>query len=223
MAPYYLLMQLPGDDDLAYLILQPFTAATRPNMVSFLVAKSSLADYGDMISFELPRDSFVDGPGQVGARINQNPEISREFTLLGQQGSQVIQGNMLVVPIEESVVYFQPVYLAARGTGTGNDITALPEFKFAIVVFGDTIVMRESLAESLMAVFGGSTVDPDDPDLPEEILEAVAELMSRAEAAFERADSALRGADLAEFQRQVAIARNLIAQANQLIAEATGA
>ena len=221
MAPYYLLMQLPGDEELSYLILQPFTAATRPNMVSFLVARSSLSDYGDMISFELPRDSFVDGPGQVGARINQNPEISREFTLLGQQGSQVIQGNMLVVPIEESVVYFQPVYLAARGTGTGNDITALPEFKFAIVAFGDTIVMRESLAEALMAVFGGSTVDPDDPELPEEILEAVAELMARAEQAFELADTALRDANLAEFQRQVAIARNLIAQATQLIDEAT--
>jgi uncharacterized protein len=230
MVPYYLLMQLPDDEDISYLILQPFTAATRPNMVSFLVAKSTFVDYGEMVSFELPRDSFVDGPGQVGARINQNPEISREFTLLGQEGSDVIQGNMLVVPIEESLIYIQPVYLSARATGTGNDISALPEFKFAIVVFGDRIVMRETLAQSLFAVFGDApvVVDPDDPDpgpgpdLPDDVTAAVAALLERAEQAFLRADAALRNADLAGFQEQVAIARDLIEQANRLIEEASG-
>ena len=113
MVPYYLLMQLPDESDLSYLLLQPFTAATRPNMVSFLVAKSDPGEYGELISFELPRESFVDGPGQVGARINQEPNISREFSLLSQGGSEVIQGNMLVVPIEESLVYVQPIYVAA--------------------------------------------------------------------------------------------------------------
>ena len=228
MVPYYLLMQLPEEEQASYLVLQPFTAATRPNMVSFLVAKSGFDNFGDMISFELPRDSFVDGPGQVGARINQNPEISREFTLLGQEGSEVIQGNMLVVPIKDAILYIQPVYLSARETAAGVG-TALPEFKFAIVVFGDRIVMRETLAESLFAVFGDAptVVDPDDPDpdpdLPDDVTEAVAELLDRATQAFVRADTALRNGDLGRFQSEVATARSLIEQANELIAEATEA
>ncbi|MFH1104579.1 MAG: UPF0182 family protein, partial [Actinomycetota bacterium] len=147
MVPYYLLMELPTEDRLSYLVLQPFTAATRPNMVSFLVAKSDADSYGDLIDFALPRDSFVDGPGQVGARINQDTAISSEFTLLGQEGSEVIQGNMLVVPINESVLYVQPIYLSAR-TGA-SDIAALPEFKRVIVVYGDRIAMRDTMAEAL--------------------------------------------------------------------------
>ena len=229
MVPYYLLMELPGEDDLSYLMLQPFTAATRPNMVSFLVAKSDPDEYGQLVDFELPRDSFVDGPGQVGARINQNPEISREFTLIGQQGSEVIQGNMLVVPIKESILYVQPIYVSARQEDTGSDVAALPEFKKVVVVFGDRIVMRDTLADALSAVFGdappppvddGEEPPPDDGELPLDVSEAVAELLARADAAFQRADQALRDADLATYQSEVAEAQRLIDQARQLIESA---
>ncbi|MDX1690927.1 MAG: UPF0182 family protein [Acidimicrobiia bacterium] len=230
MVPYYLLMTLPGEEDLSYLMLQPFTAATRPNMVSFIVAKSDPAEYGDLIDFELPRDSFVDGPGQVGARINQNPDISREFTLLGQEGSEVIQGNMLVVPIEESIVYVQPIYISARQE-SGSDIAALPEFKKVVVVFGDRIVMRDTLPQALAAVFGDAppqVTDPDDPgtptdpgdpgtDLPTDLQEAIVELLVRADAAFERADAALRDGDLAGYQQAVDEAQSFIDQAQQLV------
>ena len=220
MVPYYLLMELPDEDDLSYLMLQPFTAATRPNMVSFLIAKSDADQYGELIDFELPRDSFVDGPGQVGARINQNPEISREFTLLDQQGSDVLQGNMLVVPIEESVLYVQPVYLSAR-TEAGSEIAALPEFKFVIVVFGNRIAMRQTLEGALAAVFGDApVVDPGDGDggaLPPDLTEAVTELLTRANQAFQRAEQALRDADLATYQAEVAEAQRLIDQARELL------
>jgi len=241
MVPYYLLMQLPDEADLSYLIMQPFTAATRPNMVSFIVAKSDPDEYGELITFELPRESFVDGPGQVGARINQEPVISREFSLLSQGGSDVIQGNMLVVPIEESVMYVQPIYVSAdpEGSAAASDIAALPEVKFVIVVFGDRIVMRETLGESLQAVFG----DPSAPivdeetsvdggtdgatgggaELPEDVTEAVAQLLQEAEAAFERADAALRDADLATYQREVAEAQRLIDQARGLVQDALAA
>ena len=225
MVPYYLLMELPDEEDLSYLMLQPFTAATRPNMVSFLVAKSDADDYGDLIDFELPRDSFVDGPGQVGARINQNPDISREFTLLGQEGSEVLQGNMLVVPIEESIIYVQPIYLSAKTDG-GSEIVALPEFKKVIVVFGNRIVMRDTLAEALTAVFGDDpTVEPgngngDGGELPADLTEAVTELLARADLAFARAEQALRSADLARYQAEVAEAQRLIDQARQLLEDA---
>ncbi len=165
MVPYYLLMRLPAEENLSYLALQSFTAAARPNMVSFLVAKSDPEEYGDLISFQLPQGSFVDGPGQVGARINQDAEVSKEFTLLGQEGSEVIQGNMLVVPIEESILYVQPIYISARQEGGGLNTTALPEFKRVVVVFGNEIIMRETLAEALTVVFGeGRRARP--PPLP---------------------------------------------------------
>lgn len=231
MTPYYLLMQLPGEEDLSYLLLQPFTAATRPNMVSFMVAKSDIDSYGELVAFELPRDSFVDGPGQIGARINQEPIISREFSLLSQGGSDVIQGNMLVVPIEESILYVQPIYVSADPqTAATSDIAALPEVKFVIVVFGDRIIMRETLAESLQALFGdpsapvvddGTTVDPGTGSpLPDDVTEAVAELLGDANAAFQRADVALRAADLATYQREVTEAQRLLEQARELITAA---
>jgi uncharacterized membrane protein (UPF0182 family) len=228
MVPYYLLMQLPEEDDLSYLVLQPFTAATRPNMVSFLVAKSDVGEYGQLIDFELPRDSFVDGPGQVGARINQDPDISREFTLLGQEGSEVIQGNMLVVPIEESIVYVQPIYISARQEGGGGDIGALPEFKKAVVVFGDRIVMRDTLTEALAAVFGDApppVVDDGDGEdggeVPPDVEDAVLLLLVQADEAFVRADTALRNGDLAGYQAAVGEAQALITQARELVAGAT--
>ncbi len=231
MMPYYLLMTLPGEADLSYLLLQPFTAATRPNMVSFLTATSDADNYGEMIDFQLPRDAFVDGPGQIGARINQDPDISREFTLLGQEGSEVIQGNMLVVPIEESVLYVQPIYISARqeGTGVGTDISALPEFKKVVVVFGDRIVMRDSLAEGLFAVFGEAppevVVEPDTPDtpsdvtgdLPDELGQEVVSLLTQADDAFARADEALRNGDLGTYADEVAQAQGFIEQARELL------
>jgi uncharacterized membrane protein (UPF0182 family) len=219
MVPYYLLMRLPDEADLSYLMLQPFTAANRPNMVSFLAAKSDPDEYGQLIDYVLPRDSFIDGPGQVGTRINQNPEISREFTLLGQEGSEVIQGNMLVVPIEESVVYVQPIYLA-------GDVGAIPEFKKAIVVFGDRIAMRDTLPEALAAVFGdappdeGDGTDGDGTDgvVPDD----VQSLLDEAAAAFARADEALRSGDLATYQTEVENAQRLIEQARALLADEAG-
>ncbi|OFW66391.1 MAG: hypothetical protein A2Z12_05000 [Actinobacteria bacterium RBG_16_68_21] len=218
MVPYYLLMQLPDEDRLSYLAAQPFTAATRPNMVSFLVAKSDADSYGDLVDFELPRDSFVDGPGQVGARINQDTTISAEFTLLGQEGSAVIQGNMLVVPIRESFLYVQPIYLSARSGG--SDLAALPEFKRVIVVFGGRIEMRNTLAEALSAVFGESSGDGTEPPLPTDVLTAAAQLLQRADEAYVRADTALRDGDLGTYQSELEAARNLVDQARNLLEQA---
>ncbi len=107
MLPYYLLMRLPNEEDMSFLIMQPFTPQSRPNMVSFMVAKSGPADYGQMVDFRLPAQSAQQGPGQVGQFINQDPEISAQFTLLSQGGSDVIQGNMLVVP-DRGVVAVRP-------------------------------------------------------------------------------------------------------------------
>jgi uncharacterized membrane protein (UPF0182 family) len=137
---------------------------------------------------------------------------------------------MLVVPIEESILYVQPIYISARqeGTGVSTDISALPEFKRVVVVFGDRIVMRDSLAAALAAVFGeappavvedpdASDTPPDTGELPDEVAEAVAALLTQADDAFARADEALRNGDLGTYADEVAEAQSLIEQARSLL------
>ncbi len=225
MLPYYLLMKLPEEQDLSFLLMQPFTPRGRPNMVSFMVAKSGpLEEYGRIVQYELPSDSQIDGPGQVGNFINQSPEISAEFTLLGQGGSRVIQGNMLVIPIEESLLYVQPIYISASDGASG---TGIPEFKRVVVSFGGKIEMRDSLSEALSAVFGvssgdgvddgGETTDP----LTGSIEEQVIELLSRADQAFQDAEAAMRSGDLVTWAQKIEEAQAAIEEASNLLAAAS--
>ncbi len=223
MLPYYLLMRLPGEDELSFLIMQPFTPANRPNMVAFMVAKSGPTDYGQIIDFRLPAASAQQGPGQVGQFINQDPEISAQFTLLSQGGSDVIQGNMLVVPVEESLLYVQPIYIRANieGGGTGSGI---PEFKRAVVSYNGQIEMRETLSESLAAIFGeGAGEDEEEQPVGDgttEVPEEVAALLEAAATAFADADVALTAGDLAGYQENIEEARDLITRAQALAAGA---
>ncbi len=190
MLPYYLLMSLPGETDLSYLIFQPFNPENRPNMQSFLVADADPENYGQLIDFRLPKGEFVDGPSQVATRINQDPDISQIFTLLDQQGSRVIKGNLFVVPIDQSVLYYQPIYLQ-------GEQNPLPEFKFVVVVFQDKIIMKETLSEALDSIFGADsnsgTVDETDGESPLEIL-------AKATRAFDRAQEELLKGNLGQYQ-----------------------
>ena len=226
MLPYYLLMRLPGDDELSFIIMQPFTPRGRPNMVSFLVAKSGPQDYGQIIDFTLPSERAQQGPGQVGDFINQDPEISPQFSLLRTGGSNVIQGNMLVVPVEESLLYVQPIYIRATGGGdaASQQSVGIPEFKFVIVSFDGNIKMRESLDEALAAVFGrapggarppvpGTEPTPGTPDVPDE----VAALLDAAVEAFDAAEVALQDGDLGTYAEKVAEAQDLLDRAVALI------
>ena len=224
MLPYYLLMKLPGDDQLSFLLMQPFTPRDRPNMVSFMVVKSGpLEEYGRIIDFALPAESQIDGPGQVGNFINQNPVISAEFTLLGQGGSRVIQGNMLVIPIDESLIYVQPVYISADDNSTG---TGIPEFKRVVVSFDGQIEMRDTLEEALGAIFGESAgVGPEEPTQPPTgtVDEQVAELLQQAAAAFQAADAALRRGDIVTWTEKIDEAQSAVEEAARLIAGPVGA
>lgn len=213
MLPYYLLMKLPGDPALSFIVMQPFTPRDRPNMSAFLVAKSGPADYGQLIDFTLPADQAQPGPGQVGDFINQDTAISEQFTLLSQGGSQLIQGAMLVVPVEESLLYVQPIYVAANSGGT----TGVPELNRVIVFFDGRIEIRDTLAEALDAVFGGSQ-----PGNGGELPSDVAQLVDAAQKAFADADAALRAGDLATYAQKVNEAKQFIDQASQLLQQVTG-
>ncbi|HEX9866454.1 MAG TPA: UPF0182 family protein [Acidimicrobiia bacterium] len=209
--PYYLLTELPGEEDLSYLLLQPFTPKDRRNMSSFLVADSTPGRYGRLIDFRMPQGDFVDGTEQIGQRIDQDGEISEQFTLWDNQGSKVIKGDLLVVPIEDSLLYIQPIFLEAEGGG-------IPEFRRVIVVHGDQVEWAQSLDLALQQVFGAGTGgEPVDPAPPTPDGDTVAELLSEAAAAFDRAAEALTAGDLAEYQRWVNEAQRLIEEAQAII------
>ena len=200
MLPYYLLMSLPGETDLSYLIFQPFNPENRPNMQSFLVADADPENYGQLIDFRLPKGEFVDGPSQVATRINQDPDISQIFTLLDQQGSSVIKGNLFVVPINQSILYYQPIYLQ-------GEQNPLPEFKFVVVVFQDRIIMSETLSEALASIFGDELIS----DVVEESeSESPLDLLAKATTAFEQAQEQLQKGNLGKYQE-------LIDQAQQYV------
>jgi uncharacterized protein len=139
-------MRLPGETQAEFFLMLPMVPSRRDNMIAWLAARCDPPDYGKLIVYEFPKDKLVYGPFQVEALINQNTEISQQLTLWNQMGSRVIRGNLLVIPIENSILYVSPLYLRAQHG-------QLPELKRVIAVYGDHVVMKETLAEALSALF----------------------------------------------------------------------
>jgi uncharacterized protein len=147
MKPYYILMKLPGSDQLEYLLMTPFTPQKRNNMISWLAARCDFPDYGKTLFYQLPKEKLIYGPMQIEAMIDQNTTIAQQLTLWDQKGSRVIRGNLIAVPIENSFLYVVPVYLTAEGTD-------FPQLKRVIVISGDKVAMEPTLDEAIQAVFG---------------------------------------------------------------------
>jgi uncharacterized membrane protein (UPF0182 family) len=148
MVPYYTVMKLAevGKAE-EYILMVPFTPAKKENMIAWLAARCDEPNYGKLLVFDFPKQNLVYGPQQIESRINQDPEISKALTLWNQGGSRVIWGSLLVIPIEQSLIYVQPLYIAAQSGG-------VPELKRVIVAYGNTIVMEENLEKSLNSIFG---------------------------------------------------------------------
>jgi len=149
MAPFYVLMQLPGESKLSFILMQPFTPRNKDNMIGWMAARSDADTYGKRLVYNFPKQRLILGPEQIKARMNQEPEISKELTLLNQQGSRVIQGNLLVIPIKDAIVYVMPIYLQAESS-------PMPELKRVVVSYADRIAMAPDFKASLTAVFGGA-------------------------------------------------------------------
>ncbi len=147
MEPYYVLMELPGNDELDFIQILPFTPANRENMIAWLAAQNDPDKYGEMLVYRFGKDSLVFGPKQIEARIDQDPVISSQLSLWNQQGSQVIRGNLLVIPIGESLLYVEPLYIQAA---TGK----IPELKRVILATSERVVMAENLGLALAEQFG---------------------------------------------------------------------
>lgn len=157
-AAYYVLVKLPGEQKEEYVLVRPFTPGggtnNRQNMVALVVGRSDGDNYGKLVSYEFSRQLTVQGPQQVEARINQEPDISKEITLLDQAGSQVILGNFLIVPIENTLLYVEPLYVQAVNS-------PFPELKRVIVASQNKVIMRPTLTEAINdLVGGGPTVVP---------------------------------------------------------------
>lgn len=148
--PYYTIMRLPGEQREEFVLLLPFTPNKKDNMRAWLAARSDPPHYGKLIALDFPKAKLVYGPKQIDARIDQDAFISQQLSLWGQRGSQVIRGSLLAIPIEKSLLYVQPLYLAAEKG-------SLPELKRVITAFGNQIAMRETLDQSLEELFGNRT------------------------------------------------------------------
>ena len=207
---YYMIMRLPGQTREEFVLILPYVPNGRANMIAWLGAQSDQPNYGRAVSFEFPASLNVYGPAQVEAAINQDPVISAQRTLWGQQGSNVIFGNLLTVPIQNSLLYVQPLYLQSA-------TTALPQFQRVIVFYRSpsatpdlpsgqqqSVVMAQTLGEALALIFGGAPPPGTQPGTqPPRPTGATAALIAKASAQYAAAQAALRRGDLAAFGRQI--------------------
>ncbi|MFW6365765.1 MAG: UPF0182 family protein, partial [Spirochaetota bacterium] len=147
MESYYIVTKLPGETESEFVLMMPFTPAQKDNMLAFLVARCDGEKYGEIILYRLPKERLSYGPMQIEARINQDADISKQLTLWSQKGSRVIRGNMLAIPIEQALLFVEPLYLKA-------ETSEMPELKRVIVAYKDRIVMGENLEQALEQLFG---------------------------------------------------------------------
>jgi len=193
---------LPGEPHAEFFLMLPMVPSRRDNMIAWLAARCDPPDYGKLIVYEFPKEKLVFGPFQIEARINQNTDISQQITLWNQAGSRVIRGaNLLVIPIENSILYVTPLYLRAQ---YGH----LPELKRVIAAYGEKVVMKETLSEALSALFAAPGAAPTSPGATVEMPQAGAaqEALDRYNQAIER----LKSGDWAGFGTQMEAMRGVL-------------
>ncbi|HSO72209.1 MAG TPA: UPF0182 family protein, partial [Thermodesulfobacteriota bacterium] len=160
MEPYYTIMRLPGEKKEEFILMIPFTPQKKDNLAAWMSVKCDFPDFGKFVVYRFPKQLLVYGPKQIESRINQEPEISRQLSLWDQRGSKVTMGTLLVIPIEESLIYVQPVYLKAE---SGQ----IPELKRVVVAYENLIAMEETLDKALGRIFGQAIKKAGDEKPPE--------------------------------------------------------
>jgi hypothetical protein len=212
MAPYYINMRLPGETRTEFAIMLPMVPSQRENMIAWLAARCDPPDYGKLIVYQFPKEKLVYGPFQIEALINQNTEVSEQITLWNQSGSRVIRGNLLVIPIGNSILYVTPLYLRAQ---SGQ----LPELKRVIAIYRDRVVMQETLAGALAVLFKAplASAAPAPGAAPAANL-PVGPLSDRSRQAldhYNRAIAKLKAGDWSGFGAELDAMRPLLEQPNQ--------
>ncbi len=196
MAPYYVVMRLPDEDEVEFLLIRPYVPNGRRNMIAWLYADSDGEDYGQLGVYKFPKQELIYGPMQIEARFDQDPYISQQLTLWNQHGSQVIRGNLLVIPIDDTLLYVEPLYLqAAAGR--------FPELKRVLVAYGDSVAMAEDFATALAQVVGLAAPPATPPVPPPTASDDVAALARSAQAHYLAAQECLRRNDWACYGREL--------------------
>lgn len=215
MESYFVNMRLPGSDELEFLLMRPFTPTQKQNMVSWLAARNDDENYGELVLFKFPKQTTVYGPMQVEARISNDSEISQNLNLWDQQGSSVIRSNLLVVPIKESILYIEPIYL------TMNSENSLPEVVRIVVAYQDKIVMEKTLDEALSKLFGTdfrtegavpSTPDSDNDTTSTGGLLTYNEVVEQIKAAYQNAKRSAQNGNWADYGRYLEQLEQAISQ-----------
>ncbi len=211
--PYYLYIRLPEDKGESFVLLQPFVPVSgsdrQTRLSSFVTAKSDGDDYGTLEAFVMPAGEQVQGPVQVANDIQNDNELAKEFTDLDQRGSEVVFGQIQLIPVGESIVYIQPIFVQREQQG-------YPQFQFVVALTqGRTPARGATVGEALNNLFGlaSDPGDPAEPTTPSDGSESVAELLAQAADTFQRAEAALRAGNLAEYQQLINEAERLVAQA----------
>jgi uncharacterized protein len=220
MQAYYTMLRLPGDTDTEFVSILPFTPSgqNRNNMLAWMVARSDPEHYGDLIVYRFPQGKLVFGPQQIEARINQEPAISSQITLWGQQGSQVVRGNLLVIPLEDALLYVQPLYIQAQSS-------PLPELKRVIVASTGAVVMSDRLDTALAALGQGRSgevlstsppaqgqAQPQAQAPPSGAAQSTADLAAAARDHLHNAEQAAGRGDWATYGTEMAQVRALLDQ-----------
>ncbi len=196
--PYYTIVRLPGEEAPEFVLIMPFTPHGRENMIGWMAARSDGEHYGNLLVYEMPKQSLVYGPMQVEARINQDQYISQQLTLWENRGTRVIRGNLLSIPIEDSLLYIEPIYLQAEDG-------RMPELRRVVLLHGERVVFEPDLPRALAAMFGTPgapgaapppVTDPDAGPLDEvPVVRTMADLIEEANREYERAQERLREGD----------------------------
>jgi uncharacterized membrane protein (UPF0182 family) len=220
MEPYYVIMRLPEEEKEEFLLMLPFTPANKKNTIGWLAARCDGDNYGKLLAYSFPKEEWVDGPSQIENRIGQDTVITEQLALWGRGGSTVIRGNLLLIPLGDSILYVEPVFLQAEGGG-------LPELKRVIVATGENIAMTSSLSASLAAIFGEGTSVPEEPEIsiptvtePEtQPSEDVAVLIEQAQQHYERAQEYVKSGDWAGFGEEWEALQEVLEKLAELTAE----
>jgi uncharacterized membrane protein (UPF0182 family) len=202
MEPYYTIMKLPQEKKEEFILMIPYTPAKRDNMAAWLAGRSDDPNYGKLIVYLFPKQKLIYGPRQIEARIDQDSSISQQLTLWSQRGSQVIRGSLLVIPIEQSLLYIEPLYLAAEAG-------QLPELRRVIVSYGNQLTMEENLETSLANIFGGrvaaiaSISKQEGTPAPKEEVLSIEKLVQQAMEHFQRAKTFQRDGNWAGYGEEL--------------------